>query len=319
MIAGGHTRKDLLLVLTAVVLTAVVFGCGKKGDPTLKSYERPETPSGLGIVHREDAMFISWAFPPAKEHLITQFIVLRSTGSEFKKLSPVDKEKRSYIDKEFAAGNTYEYKVIAQSLRGAYSADSAAASASPAQGPLPPAKLSYAVEGNSIILAWDRANTGALFNVYRSTEKGKYGMMPLNQSPLSEPRFKDTFSAHTVFYYTVRSLTGSSIRDEGPASEELTVDAADLMPVIPRNLQAFPAQDKVFLSWTELDEIWVTGFNVYRKIDSNAFILIGSTQTPAFLDPDPPASKRDYRITAIGIAKEGPAAEIRDIMYVPQR
>ncbi len=315
----GRKRRHLFLLLIAVVLTATVFGCGKKGDPTLKSYERPETPSNLGIVHREDAMFLKWSFSSSKENLITQFIVLRSAGSGFEKLSSLEKDKRGYIDKDFKLGSTYEYKVISQNLRGVFSNDSAIAPASPVQVPLPPTKLSYTLSGNAVTLVWERTNTGTLFNVYRSTEKGNYGMKPINPEPLSEPTVKDTFSVNSVFHYTVRSLTGSSIRDEGPASEELTVDATDLVPAMPRNLQAFPASDKVFLSWTEFDELWVTGFNVYRKKDNNDFVLLGKTQTPTFIDPEAPASKRDYRVAAVGLDKEGPAAEIKNIIYIPQR
>lgn len=319
MTSHGHHIRDLFLILTVVLLTTALLGCGKKGDPTLKSYEKPETPSNLAVVHREDAIQITWAYPPAKEHLISQFIVLRAAGSGFEKLSFVEKEKRSYIDREIRTGTTYKYKVISRNPLGVFSNDSAVVSAAPVQVLLPPSKLSYSVSGNTVTLAWERTDRGALFNVYRSTEKGKYGMQPINPEPLSEPTLKDSFSVNTVFHYTVRSLTGSSIRDEGPASEELTVDAADLVPPVPANLQAFPAPDKVFLSWRELDERWITGFNVYRKADSGNFVLLGKTQTPTFVDPEAPASKRDYRVTAVGVSKEGPAAEIKDIIFIPQR
>lgn len=313
-----YKRNHFFLVLTVFLLTAV-YGCGKKGNPTLKSYEKPETPSNLSVVHREDAMFLKWAYTTSKENLIEQFIVLRSTGSEFEKLSPIDKEKRDYIDRDIKIGNRYEYKVLSRNLRGVYSNDSAVVSAPAVEVPQPPTKLYYTVSGNTVTLAWESAGNGTLFNVYRSTEKGKYGMKPINPAPLSRPVFKDSLSVNSVFYYTVRSLTGSSARDEGAASEEITVDAADLVPPMPLNLQAFPAPDKVILIWAELDELWVTGFNVYRKTDTNDFVLLGKTQTPTFLDSEAPVFRRAYRVTAVGTSKEGPAAEIKDVLYIPQR
>ena len=312
-------RADLFLILTALLLTTAVLGCGKKGDPTLRSYERPETPSGLSLIHRENSLFLTWAYPQAKEYLLSQFLVLRSAGSAFEKLALVDKESRSYIDKEITTGSTYAYKVIAQNLRGVNSMDSATVSASPVTVPPRPAKLSYSISGNTVTLVWEPAVRGTLFNVYRSTERGKYGMKPVNPEPLSEPQFRDTFSIQTVFHYTVRGLTDSGARNEGPAADEVTVDPKELIPAIPRDLQAFPAPDRVFLSWTEFSERWVTGFNVYRKTGNSGFILLGRTQTPTFLDPEAPVSKRDYRVTAVGIATEGPAAEIRDVLFVPQR
>ncbi|MBI5634239.1 MAG: fibronectin type III domain-containing protein [Nitrospirae bacterium] len=314
-----HNCRHLFLILAAVLLTTTISGCGKKGDLTLKAYERPETPSRLTAVHREDALYLKWAYPPAKENLITEFIVMRSSGSDFEKLSSISREMREYIDIDFRPGSTYEYRVLSQNLRGIYSNDSAIASVAPVQAPLPPAKLSYTVSEDTVTIAWKHADTGTLFNVYRSPEKGKYGMSPVNTAPLSEPRFNDALSVNNVNYYTVRSLTGSSIRDEGPASEELKVDPADLVPSMPLHLQAFPAHDKVFLLWKEVDERWVTGFKVYRRTDNNDYVLLGKTQTPTFLDSEAPVTKRDYRVTAAGPAKEGPAAEIKNIIYIPQQ
>ncbi|MDP2156360.1 MAG: hypothetical protein Q8K68_01455, partial [Nitrospirota bacterium] len=221
--------------------------------------------------------------------------------------------------KDIKIGNTYEYKVISQNLRGVYSKDSAVVAASPVAVPLPPEKLSYTVAEDTVTISWKPVIKGSLYNVYRSATPGAYGMKPINREPLSEPAIKDTFSVNSAFHYTVRSLTGGSARDEGSASEELTVDAADLVPPMPVNLQAFPAPDKVLLSWTEIEERWVTGFNVYRKKDNGDFIRLGKTQTPTFLDPEAPASKRDYRVAAVGTAKQGPVAEIKNIIYIPQQ
>lgn len=312
-------RKDLFLILTTVLLTIAVLGCGKKSNPTLKSYEKPETPSELSVVQREDAMLVKWAYPASKENLIAQFIVLRSAGSDFEKLSHITREKRSYTDKDITVGSRYDYKVISQNPRGVYSNDSATASAIPVAASRAPQKLSYTISGDALILKWDQTDKGTLFNVYRSLEKGRYSMIPVNQEPLSTPMFKDTFYPNSVLHYTVRSLAEGKVRGEGPASEELTVDAADLVPPMPLKLQAFPAADKVILSWEDLEEIWVTGFNVYRRAGSGNFVLLGKTETPTFLDPEPPASKRDYRVAAVGLAKEGPAAEIRDVIFIPQR
>jgi len=37
------------------------------------------------------------------------------------------------------------------------------------------------------------------------------------------------------------------------------------------------------------------------------------------VDKDPADARRDYRITAVGPSKEGPAAEITNVLYIPQR
>jgi len=79
-------------------------------------------------------------------------------------------------------------------------------------------------------------------------------------------------------------------------------------------------EENVFLLWKEAPETWVVGYRVYREVDEKeGFIFIGKTQTPTFLDKERPLTKRNYRVTALGPSKEGPASEIRDVIFVPYR
>ncbi len=312
--------NSCLLLITMLCLQIVFLAaCGKKGPPTLTSFEKPDAPSSVTAVHRGGSMTLRWNYPRKQEGVIAEFIVLRATGADFEKLSHLDKDKRAFVDHDIETGITYRYKVISQNSRGVYSDDSPVVEATPAPAPLPPASLSYVVRGNSVILSWTPLDTGDKFNVYKANKKGAYGLMPVNQAPLSEAVFTDAFSVNSVVYYTVRSLIGGDIRDEGEASEELAVDPADLVPARPENVQAYPASDRIFLSWSEPAEPWVTGFRVYKRTGSGEYILIGKTQIPTFVDDDRSAARRDYRVTAVGPSKEGPPAEITNVVYTPQR
>ena len=64
-----NTRKGSGFVCCCVLLAAffLLTACGKKGDPTLKSYEKPETPSQLTAVFRPSEVILTWQFPRAKE------------------------------------------------------------------------------------------------------------------------------------------------------------------------------------------------------------------------------------------------------------
>ena len=313
-------NNHYLLVTTVFLLILVVLAaCGKKGPPTLMSFEKPDAPSSVTAVHRAGAMTLRWNYSRKQEGFIAEFIVLRSTGADFEKLSHREKDKRMFVDHDIKTGITYRYKIITQNSRGVYSDDSPIVEATPAAVLPPPTSLSYAVKGDTVVLSWTPLNTADQFNVYKTRQKGTYGLTPLNQTPLSEPHFTDTFSVNTVVYYTVRSLTGSDIRDEGEASEELVFDPADLVPARPENVQVYPASDRIFLSWSEPAEPWVTRFRVYKRTDTREYILVGETQIPTFVDTDRSVSRRDYRITAVGPAKEGPPAEITNVVYTPQR
>ena len=316
---SAQAKKCLLMIAAFCLSVVSLTACGKKGEPTLKSFEKPDAPASLTAVHRGKTIVLRWSYDRPKESFIAEFIVLRSTGADFEKLTHLEKDTRMFVDRDIETGITYRYKIIAQNPRGVYSNNSPVVTAAPVSVPLPPGKLSYTVTGTTVILSWVPQNAGDKFNVYKSSEKGAYGLMPMNQTPLSEPVFKDALSVNTIAHYTVRSLTGSEIRDEGEASEELTVDPADLVPPRPQNVRAYPSSDRIFLSWDEASEPWVTGYRVYRRTAGGEYMFIGKTQIPTFVDKDPADAQRDYRVAAVGPSKEGPAAEIGNVLYTPQR
>ena len=158
------------------------------------------------------------------------------------------------------------------------------------------------------------------YNVYKSDKPGVYSLTPVNREPLKELSFKDVFTINKSVFYTIRSVSGSLIRDEGPSSIELVVNPEEFVPPAPENLQAVPTQNNVSLIWKESSATWVRGYRIYRETNKQeGFVSIGETQTPSFLDSEKPATKRTYRVTALGPAKEGPPAEIRDIVYTEPR
>jgi fibronectin type 3 domain-containing protein len=300
-----------LLIVSMLFLAA----CGKKAAPTLKEYEKPPAPSSLKAIHREQKIVLLWNYPKEKEIALADFTVLRSSGAEFERLALLEKSKRSFEDTVFETGTTYSYKIVARNLKGVSSSDSNMVVVKPLAVPPPPSGLSFSIQGNSLFLNWKPAEQGLFYNVYRSLEKGKYGISPVNSKPVSDGSFTDAFNINKTVYYTVRSLHAGEIRDEGAPSEELAVDPSSLVPSRLRNLTYFAAPDKVFLYWDEPEESWVTSFRIYRKTEGQDYQLTGETQIPVFVDKEPSLTSNDYRVTAAGPAKEGPWAELRGVKY----
>ena len=311
--------KSILPFIIIFFPLLFTVSCGKKGAPTLKSYEKPEPPSLLRAIHREDKIILFWNFPKNKESLINDFILLKSSGSGFEKYSIIEKQARSYTDNDFKEEIKYSYKIVSQNFRGVYGNDSNIANITPLKTPAPPDNLSFRVEGDALNIMWGKGEKDVLYNVYRSYEKGAYGLYPSNTVPLSDNSFKDVFNINKPVYYIVRSLRGSETKDEGFPSEELVVNPLEFVPPPPGDIQYFVTSDRVYLSWKEPDERWVTGFKVYRKIGNQDYVLIGETQIPAFLDKENPVTKRDYRVSATGPGKEGLAAEITGIVFIPEK
>jgi len=309
-----HAIRQLFLLTLLLFPLFFLTACGKKGDPTLRDYEKPLPPAGFQAIHREQKIYLQWSYPREKEYAIAEFIILKSSGGEFEILAHIEKNQRSHEDTAIENRRDYRYKIIARSITGIFSDDSNVLGVSPLAPPGPPSDISFTLQGDSLVLAWGPGEKNMLYNVYKSLEKGRYGMSPLNSMPISGSSFTDSFTIHKSVYYTVRSLHGSAIRDESAPSDELAVDPSELVPHPPNNFRYHAAPERVFLYWDEPQESWVTRFRIYRKISGEEFRLIGETLLPAFIDPEPALTKRDYRLHAVGPTKEGPESELSGVI-----
>ena len=311
--------KNLLIPFLVLASFSLLVSCGKKGAPTLKSYEQPDRPLKLSAIHREDKIILQWDFPKEKEVTIAEFIIMKATGEEFVKISHIDGTKRSYTDSDFKTGSTYNYYIISQSPKGVYSKESNIIEISPVDTPAPPRNLSFKIEENNIIISWEKAGSEVLYNIYKRYGNKPYGLKPINESALSDNSFQHPFDINRTAYYTIRSLTRNEIRDEGTQSDELAINPSEFTPSIPKDFNYFISPDSVYLLWKESEETWVTGYKIYRKIEGEDYVLIGQTQIPTFLDKEKAVTKRDYRVSAVGPVIEGPAAEIKGLIFIPGR
>ncbi len=302
------------LVLTAYCLFS---GCGKKGEPTLKSYERPPHPSDLTAIHRENEIILLWDFPADKEELIKGFYILKSSGKNFEKFAFVENNIRSFRDSDFTIGSEYQYKIVSQSLKNINSIDSNIVTIIPQTAPAPPQQTKFRVGPDFLTIEWEKSSEENFYNVYRTYKQGKYGLVPINKEPLKENSFIDSLNVQKTVYYTIRSLTASSSRDEGPPSDEIKVDPMEFIPSKIQVIHAIVTENYIYLLWKESPERWIKGYNIYRKKDGEkTYTFIGNTQIPAFRDRDKTSFKRNYRITAVGPGKEGPPADIQNVMFV---
>ena len=289
-----------LLFTVSFFLTA----CGKKEPPTLKAYEKPEAPSGLKAIHRENNIILSWPYTSKKENL-KEFYILRSEDSSFQKIASVTKEESSYTDVNFKIGALYKYKVVAGSLKKVLSDDSNIIIIKPEVVPPAPKNISFKVGNDALSISWGSAGENIFYNIYKSPDRGKYGINPINAEPIKTTLYSDTFELTKPVYYTIRSLLNNEYRNEGPASDEMEVNPVDFVPSRPEGLQAIFAGDKVVIAWKENPEVWVKKYRVYRKTNEReGFKPAGEPVTPAFTEREKTGTKHVYKITALGPSKE---------------
>jgi hypothetical protein len=298
----------------------LLSACGKKGEPTLKAYAKPQPPSLVTAICRPSAIILTWDFPKDKSATIDGFYLMRASDGDFEKIAFLDKNKRTYTDTDFNPAYAYKYKIVSRNLRGITGQDSNIAEVKPKTLPEPPVDLSFTIEYNTLTLTWKSPEEVVSYNIYKTNKQGTYPDAPFNKQPLKEHSFRDAFDITKPVYYTIRSITGDGVRYEGPASAELQVNPMEFVPSQPEHLQATVTPDSVYLIWKEPSETWITGYRVYREIKKKqGFVLIGEPQIPSFTDKEKPSSKRSYRVTAVGPAKEGQPAEIRNVVYIKPR
>lgn len=91
---------------------------------------------------------------------------------------------------------------------------------------------------------------------------------------------------------------------------EVSEEIRPTPPGPPTGLMAIYTQKSIILTWDEITEQDIKGYNVYRS-SGEGFRLVGKTITPAFTDSDVKPDKRYlYRVTAIGESEGEPSKEI---------
>ncbi len=300
----------LVFCILCSVFCVLSLSCGKKGPPTLKSYEKPDAPTGLKAIHREDMIILSWSYH--KKENLKKFHIFRAEDTNFQKIGSVTKDETSYTDADFKTGVIYKYKVVARSMKNILSNDSNVIVIKPRPVPSAPKNISYRIGYNALSISWESSGEGIFYNIYKSYEKGKYNIAPINNEPVKATSFSDNFDLSRPVYYTVRCVLYNEARDEGHASDEIEVGPANFTPSRPEGLNTVLADDKVVLIWKENPETWVIKYRVYRKLsESEGFKPIGESATPAFTDREKTGTKHTYRVTAVGPSKESePSKEV---------
>ncbi|MBN2654119.1 MAG: fibronectin type III domain-containing protein [Nitrospirae bacterium] len=281
----------------------LLTSCGRKGEPTLTTFQQPDQVIALKAEHMQDKIILTWSIGSAFN--LKGFHVERSAGdSGFKALAFNKPDQMSFVDKSFSAGTVYEYRVRAVSSRDIAGAYSPVKTVTPRKLPQPPSWLKYRTQGDYVEISWESI-PGAVYNLYKTAGKDKEPSELVNLQPLKEPLFKEKMNFTTDVYYAVRSLLTTELKDEGYSSKMLLISPAFFVPVAPSGIRHAQSKDKVVLIWNENIENWISGYRIYRKRSGeDMFSAIGETAVPAYTDSSPASVKTFYYITALGQGSE---------------
>ncbi len=144
------------LWVTAVLISAMLLSCGKKGPPTLTTFAKPAAVGNITAVHRGNSILLSWPYSDTGD-LVNGFYLEKAEGSAavFRKIAFLPDTARHYVDTDFETGGTYFYRITVLSLRKVLSDPSPVLKVVPAVLPLPPSGLAYELTNDSVKVRWN--------------------------------------------------------------------------------------------------------------------------------------------------------------------
>jgi len=304
--------KVMLLgrVLLCLICLCSFVGCGKKGNPTMRSFEKPDAVKEMRALHRDGKVTISWSYSRQARILIKGFYIERAEGlSPFETIVFLQGDAVHYNDDRIEMNKEYRYKIRVYSMRNVISDDSPELKVVPLKLPAPPTDVTYRLTNDAVEITWGKGEDGITYNIYRSAEKGKY-QAPLNAKPLDKPFFRDGVGVEKTVFYSVRSIVESTIRNEGDPSADLEINPQSFIPAMPTDLRYVTSQNKGYLSWRENAETWIKGYKVYRARASGESLPVATVPVPLFVDDDPVTAGTSYYVTALGPVKESRPSEV---------
>jgi hypothetical protein len=307
------SRKQMKLVrlmaMCAVILLLFV-GCGQKGKPTMRSFEKPSPVTEMRASHRDGKVTISWSYSRQAKITVKGFYVERAEGkAPFETITFLKGDAAQYADDHFEVGKEYRYRIRVYSLRNVISEESLELKVNPVRLPEPPKDLAFRLTNDAVEITWEKVADGITYNIYRGTERGKCETALLNATPLEKPFFKDGVSASQPVFYSIRSLVRTTIINEGAPSECLEVDPQSFLPGNSSDVRFVRTEGKLYLSWKENPETWIKGYRVYRKKGQGQFMPVADVPIPLFVDEEPINVLTFYYITALGPVKESSPSE----------
>jgi hypothetical protein len=308
MIRGTYFNTWGTIALAGVLLM-LLASCGKKGPPTLTQFQPPPPVERLSAVHRDGTIILTWAYAKPKRLAVRGFYIERSTANgPFVNMGFVPAEQSLFVDRQFEIDTSYRYRLRVYSMRDVFSGPSPELTVIPEPLPAAPTGLRFEADAQGMVLSWAPSGDNVTYTVFTSIGPGTSPWQPLNAVPIAEPRYHTGIPAGASASFTVRAVRQGSIANEGALSDVLEIPAAAFVPASPRELSGVRAHDRMYLSWKDNPEKWITGYRVYRRLEGRSFTAVGTVTIPFFTDQQASSGDAVYYVTALGPAAESGAS-----------
>jgi fibronectin type 3 domain-containing protein len=312
-------------VIAILILSIIIYGCGKKGPLIAPEEIAPKRIVDLKAFARNGNIDIMFTIPKenkdgSKLEDLRGFRILRRDENiktlmttDFKEVDKIeikegDLKKGDIIlwtDNNLEDNFRYSYKVISYNSKGYLSDDSNIVNILWSLPPNPPETIKILGGDGYAEIYWELVGEVYGYNIYRRKENEEYGINPINSEPIKDNTFKDVGLSNNVkYYYVLRSIKdfeGNFI--EGRSSKEIEATPVDLIPPVkPSGLTAFPKDKGVSLRWNPNNEPDLKGYNIYRSGEGEKSTKINKeiVKDNVYLDPEVETGEiYYYSVTAV--------------------
>ena len=168
------------------------------------------------------------------------------------------------------------------------------------------------VTHDSVTLTWTAPSSGSTvtsYRVLRGTDANSLSTIAQDTGNTNVEYTDTTVAAETTYHYAVLALS-----QDGDGAQSATISAAtpaapQPVPPAPTGLAATPSHDQVSLSWDDLQNSSITGYQIWRGPDSNSLASIqadtGSTTTTYVDDTVTAETAYHYAVSAINSTGTG--------------
>ena len=172
--------------------------------------------------------------------------------------------KMYFYDDDLMAGFEYSYRVYPYTKKGTRGDGSNIFKVRWQNPPGPVKNLSVKGDDERAELSWDKEE-GFSYNVYRY-ENGVYPLFPLNKSSLADASFLDLGLENGKQYtYEVRKVqTKDGMLLEGEGAKIIATPIDRRPPSRPTDVKAEKTEGGVLITWKEIKEKDLAGYNLFR-------------------------------------------------------
>ncbi len=251
---------------------------------TLPDTAAPQAPTGLAAsVASETQINLSWN--AATDNVgVVGYIVYRSAANTKDSFSDYTTTSRNYSFTGLQAGATYYFKVRAKDAAGNlsdYSAIATGATSSDTQKPTAPSIWGLATSTTQIKLTWSGAtdNKGvAGYEIYRATGSGSFSRLAADNT---SPYYDSSLSSNTTYRYYIKTKDAAGNISDASNTVSVQTNNDTQAPSKPANLKlTLVSNTEVKLAWdAATDNKAVSGYNIYRALDTGSFSWITSTSS----------------------------------------